>query len=224
MFFGTGNPAYCNKPEPYAEAVVELNASNLAYIASWQLPASQAIPDGDFGTTPTLFNNMLGIVNKNGQYYALNRSNIGSGPVWQTTIASAGNAPEKDNGSIAVGAWDGTYLYVAGTSTTINGTSCKASLQALRPSTGAFVWRLCLTGGPVLGPVVGVPGLVIVGSGKQLVAVNSATGQVLYTYTQPSGDWFVDASVSNGVLFAGVMGAAGRTSGGMLYAFTPNGR
>lgn len=224
VYFATGNPGSCNTSEPYAQAVIQLNASNLAYVASWQVPASQAISDGDFGSTPTIFNSMLGIVNKNGIYYAFQRNKVGAGPVWQTQIADPGASPEGGNGSIAPSAWDGTNLFVAGGSTTINGVACTGSLQALNPSSGAIIWRQCFTSGPVLGPVTGAPGLAIVGAGQDLVAVNASSGQQLFTYTQPAGNWFVAPSISNGILYAGVMGGGGGYSGGQLYAFSINGQ
>ncbi|HZC07192.1 MAG TPA: PQQ-binding-like beta-propeller repeat protein [Ktedonobacterales bacterium] len=225
LYFATGNPGGgCSTPTPYAQAVVELNASNLSYVASWQVPASQAIGDGDFGSTPTIFNSMLGIVNKNGIYYAFQRNQLAAGPVWQTQVADPGESPEGGQGSISPSAWDGTNLYVAGGSVTINGVSCTGSLRALNPSSGAIIWSQCLTGGPVLGPVTAVPGLAIVGAGQDLVVVNSSSGQRVFTYTQPVGNWFVAPSVSNGALYVGVMGSYGGYSGGELYAFTPNGQ
>ena len=224
MYFATGNPGSCGAPTPYAQALIELNAKDLSYVASWQVPTSQAIGDGDFGSTPTIFNNLVGIVNKNGIYYAFQRNKIAAGPVWQTQIADPGASPEGGNGSISPSAWDGTNLYVAGGSTSMNGIACTGSLQALNPNTGAISWRQCFVGGPVLGPVAAVPGVVIVGAGQDLVAVNATSGQQMFKYTQPDGNWFVAPSVSNGVLYAGVMGRWGGYAGGQLYAFTPNGQ
>ena len=53
--------------------------------------------DSDFGSTPTLFNGVIGgqsqplvgSINKNGVYYAFERDAISSGPVWRTRIATA---------------------------------------------------------------------------------------------------------------------------------------
>lgn len=223
VYFATGNPGSCSAPTPYAEAVVELNAIDLSYVASWQVPASQAIGDGDFGSTPTIFNSMLGVVNKNGIYYAFQRNRIAAGPVWQTQVAVP---PCLYCGydSISSSAWDGSYLYVAGGSTTVNGVSCDGTLQALNPSNGAVIWQRCFNSGAIDGPVGAVPGLVIVGAGQNLVAVSSSSGQQLFAYTQPAGNWFVAPSVSNGAVYVGVMGAGGGYFGGQLYAFTPNGQ
>jgi polyvinyl alcohol dehydrogenase (cytochrome) len=224
IYFATGNPGSCSQPEPYAQAVVELSASSLALIGSWQVPISQQVTDGDFGSTPTLFQatingslqQLLGVANKNGIYYALVRGHLGQGPVWQATIAIGGDCPTCGNGSISPSAWDGSTLYAAGGNTTINGVSCQGSLRALNPATGAFLWQDCLTTGPVLGAITAVPKLAVVGAGPD-VYVFPTTGQAkpLFTATGSSGATFYGgASVSNGVLYVG-------DTNGKLYAFGP---
>ena|SRR5215469_1138509 len=97
VYFATGNANPRSKNEPYSIAVVKLHATNLSYIDSWQVPANQQVSDGDFGSTPTLFratiggsmHNLVGVANKNGVYYALDRTNLHQGPVWQTKIADS---------------------------------------------------------------------------------------------------------------------------------------
>src|ERR1700724_1160765 len=79
------------------------------------------VQNSDFGSTPTLFTatingnltSLLGVANKNGIYYALKRDALGSGPVWEDTIANGGQCPECGDGSISPSAWDGTTLYAA---------------------------------------------------------------------------------------------------------------
>ena len=91
VYFATGSPGTCSTAEPYAEAVIEVRASDLSLVGSWQVPPSQQISDGDFGATPILFTStqqgvtqdMVGAVNKNGIYYAFQRDNLAAGPVWQ---------------------------------------------------------------------------------------------------------------------------------------------
>jgi|SRR5579863_1326215 len=223
VYFATGNPGSCSQSEPYATAVVELSASNLGFIGSWQVPPAQQVGDGDFGSTPTLFQatingssqQLLGIANKNGIYYALARGNLGQGPVWQATIASGGSNPQNGDGSISPSAWDGSTLYVSGGNTTINGTSCQGSLRALNPATGAFLWQDCLTTGPVLGAVTAVPGVAVVGTGPKLVAIATTSGNTLFTANGSSGATFYGgASISNGVLYIG-------DTNGNLFAFAP---
>jgi hypothetical protein len=109
--------------------VVAVRAADLSLIASWQIPPAQQVSDGDFGSTPTLFtatiggtlHTLVGVASKNRKYYAFERSAIGSGPVWQATVAAGGDCPQCGTGSISPSAWDGTTLYVAGGGTRISG-------------------------------------------------------------------------------------------------------
>ncbi|HCI80885.1 MAG TPA: hypothetical protein DHW02_14480, partial [Ktedonobacter sp.] len=152
IFVTTGNNGTCSTTEPYAQAIIELNATDLSYVDSWQVPASQHKVDSDFGASPTLFtatiggtiHEMVGVENKNGTYYALDQNAIHAGPVWQQAISTS-------TISISSSAWDNSTLYVAGRNTTIAGKSCAGSLRALNPSTGSFIWQACLNGN-VLAP------------------------------------------------------------------------
>lgn len=221
LYFGTGNEGTCSTTETMTDAVVALHASDLSFASSWQIPAAQREVDGDFGSTPTLFNAtiggvqhlMMGLVNKNGIYYAFDRTNLSSGPLWQVQVAVPGGSPDHGSGSISSSAWDGTRLYVGGAVTTINGSSCNGSIRALDPTDGNFLWQICFTKN-VLDPVVAVPGLAIVGAGRSLFVINATTGQKLYTFTDSatSSRFWGPASISNGVLYIGNMD-------GNLYAF-----
>ena len=218
LYFATGNASKCSSSTPYAQAVVELHTSDLSLVGSWQVPASQAVKDGDFGSTPILFSasgrNLVGIPNKNGIYYAFKRDALRSGPVWQAQIAKAGKCPECDWGSISPAAWDGTYLYVAGGTTFIKGTTYKGSVRALNPTTGKFIWQLGLNGGPVLAAVTVVPGVAIVTEGTSIVLIATSSGQILKTLTDTNSGslYYGAASVSLGVLYVGNMD-------GRLYAY-----
>lgn len=231
VYVATGNPAEapytpCSQPEPYAQAVLKLRASDLAYEDSWQVPTSESIYDGDFGSTPTLFTatingstrDLLGIANKNGTYYALDRRALSSGPVWQAAIAHGGTGPESGDGSISPSAWDGSRLYVGGGHTTIRGIACQGSVRALDPATGAFMWEYCAGDGPVVGAVTAAPGAVEFGEGNIIEMLTAGNGATLFSYTGPSGDSFWGAgSIGDGVLYQGDMNGA-------LYAFAPPAR
>ena len=169
LYFATGNAASCGSPEPLAIALIETDSS-LHVLSSWQVPSSQQPnTDSDFGSTPTLFtatingavHQMIGLQNKNGIYYAFDRSAISAGPLWQRRMAGGGVCPECVNGhgaDISPSAYNGQYLFVGSEKTTINGTTCAGSVRELRPSTGTVVWSACLHSGPVLGAVTAVPG------------------------------------------------------------------
>ena len=222
IYFATGNPGSCSSPEPYAESLIEVMASNLTFIHHWQIPASQLESDTDILNTPTLFTatinrvltQMVGIAGKNGVYYAFNRANINNGPVWQRQVARGGSCPTCGDGSISPSAWDGTSLYVSGGNTTINGSSCQGSLRKVNPATGNFTWEHCMTTGPVLGAVTAVPGVVTVGQGTYLTVLAATSGGFLYSHqvTTGGGFFYGAASISNGVLYIG-------HADGKLYAF-----
>jgi polyvinyl alcohol dehydrogenase (cytochrome) len=213
LYFATGNGGSCGSSEPYAIAMVELNASDLTFVDSWPVPSSEQVPDSDFVNTPTLFTGsggtpMVGVANKNGKFYAFNRSSIsrgGSGPVWKAQIAIGGDCPQCGNGSISPAAWDGTTLYAAGGSVSINGSSCKGSVSALNPATGAFIWRHCLFDGAVLAAVTLVPGLVVACQGRYVMVFSASSGATLFRFFDGnSGSAFWGAaSISNGVLYVG---------------------
>jgi outer membrane protein assembly factor BamB len=218
LYVGTGTTGDCSTTEPYAQALVVLT-KNLSLVGSWQVPPAETVSDGDFGATPTLFtatiggtlHNLVGLVNKNGIYYAFDRSNITTGPLWQTRLSTS---PDNFTSS----SWDGTHLYLAGNDTTLNGASCEGTLGMVNPTNGAFLWRDCLSGGKIEGTVTTVPGLAVVGVGSILYVVASISGQILFSYQDTSFHWFfAGPSISNGVMYA-------PNSDGNFYAFTPNGQ
>jgi hypothetical protein len=212
IYFGTGNAGSCSSSEPLAVAVVELTPS-LSMVGHWQIPSAQHGPDSDFGSTPTMFTAtvggastpMVGLQNKNGVYYAFRTGSLGSGPVWKSRIAAAGQCPQCGHGDIPPSAYDGSDLYIAGGNTHIKGTSCSGSIQAVDPATGHQAWQKCLTSGPVLGAVTAVPGVAFVAEGQDVLAVSTSTGGTLFTYTDSSAGsaFWGPASISNGVVYVG---------------------
>jgi outer membrane protein assembly factor BamB len=224
IYIATGNPGSCSKPEPYATAIVELGIPTLSVIGSWRVPVNEQSGDKDFGSTPTIFNAYggstrhyyVGVAHKNGMYYVFDRLHMNAGPVWQVKIANdRSDCPQCGDGSISPSAWDGTALYVAGGATTISGTSCKGSVRALDPFTGAFLWQHCLQKGPVLGAVTAIPGMVMVSQGNEFDMLSAKTGRTLFTYsdTRRGAIFYSGAAVANGIVFQGSMD-------GYLYAFS----
>ena len=216
IYFATGNPGNCTSSEPLAPAVVEVHASDLSLVGSWSVPPAQQQGDSDFGSTPILFNGVIGsqsqplvgVINKNGIFYAFERDALASGPVWSTQIASGGGDPPNGVGDVAPAAFDGKTLYVGGDNTT----GCSGSVNALNPSTGAFIWQHCFTdGGFVIGAVASASGgVVAVGEGNNIVVVSAATGATLFTYTG-TGPFWGAPTFAGGTLYEGDMA-------GHLYA------
>jgi outer membrane protein assembly factor BamB len=217
LYFSTGEKGHCSQPEKMTVALVALRSADLSFIASWRVPSTQLIPDGDFGASPTLFeatingvhHNMVGLANKSGIYYAFNRKKIGAGPLWQVRL---GTAPGP---SMSSSAWDGTNLYVVAGNSIVNGVTCVGSLSALDPATGTALWEDCLNY-VARGPVTSVPGLVEVPLGTSILIFDTSTGNQLFNYVDAHGNsnFLGPGSISNGVLYQG-------NTDGLLYAFGP---
>jgi polyvinyl alcohol dehydrogenase (cytochrome) len=207
IYFATGNGG-TTCTEPLSVAVIQ-TSSDLSLLSSWQVPGNRHGPDSDFGSTPTLFTAagrpMVGVQNKNGIYYAFDRRSLSSGPVWETTISKPGECPECGAGNISASAWDGKQLYVGGGSSTINGTSCRGTVDALLPANGHFVWRDCLRDGPVIGAVTAVRGLAFIGEGAFFKAVDTSTGNAHFTYNDAGSgsNFWGPADISNGTVYIG---------------------
>jgi polyvinyl alcohol dehydrogenase (cytochrome) len=207
VYVTTGTPNGCSKPGALlAPSIVKLRTSDLTVLSSWTTPlSSQSAGDPDFGATPTLFSatingvprSLVGALNKDGVFYAWDRTNVAAGPVWQSTIAKASGSPL----SIVSAAWDGSQLFVAGGPTTINGTNCGGSINALDPVTGAFIWRTCVNGFMTAG-ITEVPGVLIEGfsTGGELLFVNAANGAVMLDY-RSANIVEGEATVSKGIVY-----------------------
>jgi polyvinyl alcohol dehydrogenase (cytochrome) len=218
VYATTGNQGGgCTNREPYAESMLQFSASDLRLEQSWRIPKKELAPDGDFGATPTLFTGsidgkptkLVGAVNKNGIYYAFRRGAIAAGPVWQTSRLSIYPV------SVASSAWDGHHLYVASVQTTIAGRSCTASIRAVDPSTGKFVWQKCAPGGDADAPLTAIPGVVFEAAGSNLYGLSTSTGETLFKFH--AYHWFyAPAMVAGGTLYIG-------NTDGRLYAFSIGG-
>ena len=217
LYFSSSERGLCNKHEKMMDALIALNASDLSLIGFWQIPAAEMINDGDFGSSPTLFtalingtsHNMVGLANKNGIYYAFDRANISAGPLWELRLATP---PGPSSSSSA---WDGTTLYVAAGTATVNGTSCAGTLSALNPATGVPLWQDCLNY-DARSSVTSVAGLVEVAVGTSMIVVDTTTGNQLFSFQDANrkSNFLGPGSISNGVLYQANMD-------GIMYAFAP---
>ena len=208
---GTGCSSHCG-----------LDASDLTLVGVYQPPDNGG--DNDFGETPLLFDatvgstttQMVGALDKNGTYYALDRADLGAGPVWTHFIGVPGACGACTAEYSSNASYDGTTLYLAGDKGQIDGNSCPGTLSALDPATGTPIWADCLQQGRVLGAVTGAPGVVEVNAGDHVLLADDATGDILYDYTEPSGNYFWGpAYIADGVLYVS-------NNDGNLLAFTPS--
>ena len=169
--------------QPLAEAIVSFDADTLAVKSSWQIPASQQISDSDFGATPTLFDvnggHYIGVMNKNGIYYVLDRNNLPAGPVWEQ---AAPGTPQADDYVSASCYMNGT-LYVAGGATAINGQQYGGTISALDAATGAVKWSQAMLGQTVSSTLCVNTGLVVDNQGNVVEVRNATNGTILYRHT-----------------------------------------
>jgi eukaryotic-like serine/threonine-protein kinase len=117
-------------------------------------------------------------------------------------------------GAISSAAWDGGTLFIAGGHTTINGTACLGSVQAVDPATGAYLlYAIDTSTGVVLwsyktgyyiysSPAI-ANGVVYVGSDdKSVYALNATTGAMLWGYR--TGSYVISSpAVVDGVVYIG---------------------
>ncbi len=198
-------------------SIVRLATQTLARQSAWAIPASERIPDSDFGASPTLFTadvagqatELVGACNKNGIFYALGADDLTSGPVWQTQVGS----PETSKGEHcqASALSNGTNLYVATNATTVNGRSYLGSVAALDPATGGIRWQTGLSCGVMGTPSMNGAGLIAVGcydftSGVVINAylIDASTGAIVRTFAKARRQFGQPVMVDNLLLMTTV--------------------
>ena len=206
-------------------SIVHLSAS-LALLQAWQAPGTAGHGhDWDFGSSPTLFGSGgtppdVGACNKNGLYYALAASPLGSSPLWTDTIGAPAGALSS---CIASAVWDGPAgtLYIGGDGATIRAASYGGSVREVNPSTGAYIWQTGLPCAVMGTPALDSAGVLAAGtyscarpSTPGAYLINAATGTVLKTLPVGSGRVFGQPVFAQGTLFV-----ATETRG--LYDFAP---
>jgi polyvinyl alcohol dehydrogenase (cytochrome) len=213
LYVSTGTRDECPTDEIYATGLLKLRASDLSLVDYWRVPANWTIPDGDFGSTPTLFqatisgvvHPMVGLINKNGVYYAFDRNNLKGGPLWQARL---GTKQVISKVNMSTSAYDGKALYIGSGFTRIGTRNCNGSLRAISPNDGKVIWELCLPDVP-FDSAMAIPGLVVIGADAATYVVNSQNGKVLFHYTDLDArstlhlySWG-NPTIVNGVLYQG---------------------
>jgi len=207
-------------------SIVHLSAS-LKLLQAWQAPGTAGHGhDWDFGSSPTLIGASgstpadVGACNKDGLYYTLAASPLGSSPVWTDRIGVPAGSLSS---CIASAVWDGTSsaLYIGGDGTTIGATSYGGSIRQASPATGAFLWQTGLPCAVMGTPTLDSAGVLAAGTyscpasatpGGYLI--NAATGAILTTLPTGSSRIFAQPVFAQGTLFV-----ATETNG--LYDFAP---
>lgn len=190
VYFATGSntsyPPFAPMPfEPWADALVAVSAANITHVVSnWTIPLRLQAVDGDFGSTPTLFQSsngteLVGALDKNGYFYVLNASNLSAGPLWSHLVGRIYNGAYIV-GSAAFG--QGLLYLQTAEPPLINGVSYSGAAWAFNPATGAVVWEQTLPGGSFGSAPAYANGLLVVGGGDDLVVLNATTGTILQSF------------------------------------------
>ncbi len=203
VYVTTGNSGKGPVEPGHSDSIIKLSGYALKPIKSFQVPPAQAVADGDFGASPTVFGPYIGACNKNGIFYALNRATMKV--AWSRQIGAAAPRHGVSNCSAAA-SYDGTTLYVAGPRHLINGTAYPGSIQALNPATGALLWQTGLPNGVIGSPTIDGAGVIAVGTydftktPNSVYLVDASSGAILRTLTTGSAD-FAQSVFAEGRLF-----------------------
>jgi len=165
----------------YTNSIARLSLDDLSIEDGWQVHS--AVADADWGSSPTLFTDaggrqLVGAGEKDGQYYAFLRDDLGSGPVWRAQIAIGGSCPQCGDGILSTAAFDGNRLYV-GSGHPYGLYDSNGSVSALEPITGEPLWQTGVDA-PVLAPVSFANGVVFATAGRHAYAFNAGTGELLW--------------------------------------------
>lgn len=164
-----------------AESIVALAANNLSLVGHWQVPGVSG-QDSDFGSGPTLFEDstgraLVGATNKNGNFYALNRSNVSLASSWKPVWHLA------TGGGFSPAAFGGGDLFLAGGAVSAPG-YYPASVRAVDPRNGSTLWTAGANG-TIYGGLAYANGLVFAGASSQLLVLDASSGAVVATITVP---------------------------------------
>jgi outer membrane protein assembly factor BamB len=203
IYIATGNNG--SKPilkQPYAEAIVALDASTLQIEDQWQIPKSQQVHDSDFGTTPTLFTvngvDYLGALNKNGIYYVFNLANpLSAGPVWEQSLS--GNSENVEGDNVSPSCFNNGVIYTGSAGGNNNGQAFGGTVSAFEADNGTPLWSF-ETMGAMVSPVTCTSDLVIDNQGKTVEVRAASDGTVLFSY-KTHGRLYGASLISNGFLY-----------------------
>jgi len=154
---------------------------------------------------------MVGVCNKNGNYYAFRQADLHDGPVWQVQMAAPFGTGSNPGQCDAAALWDGTNLIEGGgNSTVINGVTYQGSVQSLDPATGTPIWQTGLPGQVVGSPTEDGAGVVAAAIFQSstgnygVYLLSAASGAILgYVNTNPSPIFAQPVFAGNDLLVAG---------------------
>jgi outer membrane protein assembly factor BamB len=187
-------------------SIVKLTGDNLTFVGKFTVPDSELGGDSDFGSSPTITSTDVVACNKNGILYSLNRATMQLH--WEVRFGASSNGDTPAQCSAAA-IYDGTYLYMAGNGTTINGVTYGGSIRRLDPATGAFLWQRGLPNSVIGSPSLNAGGLIGVGTFNPAATasqpnasylINANTGAIVRT-VDSTGMYFAQPVFANGWLY-----------------------
>jgi polyvinyl alcohol dehydrogenase (cytochrome) len=236
----------CDKTDDYFDSALALNlstgavtwAEHLYAYDAWNLACNEAGPppacpdpagpDYDLGGSgPNLIGNTVGFGQKSGVYWALDPDT--GATVWSDSIGPGGPF-----GGIQWGtASDGTNIYIASANSTyqpytlISGQKITWGFwSAVSASNGKILWQTAdpTSGTMDIGALSVANGIVYAGSfdsAGHMYALNSATGQILWSYA--SGGSIIDGPsiVASNLFWGSGYRRAGGVGNNKVYDFTP---
>ena len=182
VFVTTGSANDINDGNAFS--ILRLDLYTLVIQEAWKIEVSDPISDSDWGTSPTLFTDsrgreMVGAGQKDGNYYAFARHGLGQGPAWKRQLANGGTCPLCADGVLSTAAFDGRRLYVGSGRPPDADDNVIGAVNALNPNDGSIVWRYPLAA-PVIAPVSYANGVVFTTAGTNAIALDAATGALLW--------------------------------------------
>lgn len=210
---GSGPPK--NQTQGTAETILALNPKTLKLISKWGITPAP-VGDLDFGASPTLFTAvlpgqktstlMIGACNKNGQWYALRRTDLAAGTVWRLDVSAT--VPASENACTSAAAYNGTDLFIPSPAALVDGKKFRGAIREVNPATGAVIWATGLPAA-VQGPatmdgagVIAVPTFdPTTGVSNAVYLLSASTGKILATINNGNSPEFASAVFAGPYLF-----------------------
>ncbi len=186
IWISTGNDNYHTTNETGVQSIIAFNARTLKEVGVWQVP-NVFDKDDDFGASAILFNTsggvpLVGALNKDGTFYALDRANVSTNPSWAPVWTfNPGSAGQQ----YVPAAFGQGLLFDATVETTVAGKYYSDYVYALDPANGSKVWGHGLSTGGEYGAITYANGMVYVPSKSTVVVLNATNGKLLEQFALP---------------------------------------